>query len=525
VGGNNDFSAEVTGAISSATGSFDSATGVTSETGTTFGPNCSNPVNNVANTFSLQLNTKPFATSVCSGSPNPQCQGWQQFLYSNDGIAFVQYWLLKYNAACPAGGWNSFSFPGSTDIYCYRNSTSGASVPVQTVTSANIVTWSLTGSASGGGNDTVTMTTGSTAHTAPPEADSILNLASGWQGAEFIIVGDACGSQANFNAGSTIVVRTTVHNGTTNAPACVLEGFTGETNNLSLVGTPAVATGPSPAIVSKQSNVAGTTGSCAAADGVGDTHLTTFSGLLYDFQATGDFLLAQSGPDFLVQTRQVSGAPTWPNASVNKAVATRMGKSRIAVCRAPDRLVINGKPNSLASGKSVSLPDGVDISRDGNTYLIRGPRGDSVRAVINNGWMNVFVGLGQWPANVRGLLANPNGNVNEIETSTGTVLKQPVSFEDLYGRYGASWRIPAKESLLMVCGESTERGNPKKPFYAADLDAKLAQRTLQLCQGAGVKGQPLLDACTLDTAVLGRDTAAGVFVEAKPPVAELRPRR
>ena len=28
--------------------------------------------------------------------------------------------------------------------------------------------------------------------------------------------------------------------------------------------------------------------SCANASGVGDTHLTTFGGLLYDFQATGD---------------------------------------------------------------------------------------------------------------------------------------------------------------------------------------------------------------------------------------------
>ena len=73
---------------------------------------------------------------------------------------------------------------------------------------------------------------------------------------------------------------------------------------------------------------------CAAATSVGDTHLTTFNGLLYDFQASGDFVLAQVDPDFVVQTRQVSGAPTWPDASVNSAVATRMGKTKVAVCLA-----------------------------------------------------------------------------------------------------------------------------------------------------------------------------------------------
>jgi hypothetical protein len=38
---------------------------------------------------------------------------------------------------------------------------------------------------------------------------------------------DGRSSQASFNAGSTIVVRTSVHNGTMNAPICVVEGFNG----------------------------------------------------------------------------------------------------------------------------------------------------------------------------------------------------------------------------------------------------------------------------------------------------------
>ncbi len=91
-GGSNDVAAQVTGLISSASGSFDSANNVTTETGTTFGSDCSNSTSGVANTFSLQLNTRPFTTSVCTSTG---CQGWQQFVYSNSGFVFIQYWLLS----------------------------------------------------------------------------------------------------------------------------------------------------------------------------------------------------------------------------------------------------------------------------------------------------------------------------------------------------------------------------------------------------------------------------------------------
>jgi hypothetical protein len=108
--------------------------------------------------------------------------------------------------------------------------------------------------------------------------------------------------------------------------------------------------------------------------------LTTFDGLYYDFQASGDFVLAQGGSDFVVQTRQASGAPTWPNAAVNKAVATQMGKTRVAVYIEPTRLVVDGVANELADSKTILLPTGVQISRHGNLYVISSENGDSVRA-------------------------------------------------------------------------------------------------------------------------------------------------
>ena len=312
-------------------------------------------------------------------------------------------------------------------------------------------------------------------------------------------------------------MKNTVHNGTRNAPACSLESFTGETNNLTLVGMAPIATMASPDIEFTESNVPGSVAACAIAGGMGDTHLTTFGGLLYDFQSSGDFVLAQNDKDFLVETRQVSGAPTWPNATVNKAVATQMGKTRVAFCTAPSRLAVDGQVTDVADGQTLSLPRGVGILRTGNIYVVVDQNGNSMRAQDNGSYVNVSVGLGRWPATVRGVLANAKGSANQIETRTGTVLTSPFAFDVLYHQFADSWRVPEKESLLAVCGERVETGIPQKTFTASNLDPEVYKRARAVCTRAGVKVKSLLDACTLDVAVIGQDTAAKAFVGVRAP--------
>jgi hypothetical protein len=269
VGNGNDVSAQATtGLISTAVGSFDSVTGVTSESGYVGGVPPAQP-----NTFSLQLNSNFFTTSTCSGAANPStCQGWQQFVYSNAGFAFMQYWLLNYARTCPTG-WNT----SGTD--CWKNGSNAASVPVQTI--ANLGNLSLLGEANLGELDTIIMATGSDLYAAQNE-DNVVNLALGWQKAEFNIVGDCCGSQANFNSGSTIVVRTGVDYGSPNAPSCFGEGFTGETNNLRFASAPAAKRGTSPAIVFTESS-SGAVSPCASATGVASGELTD----THDFNGDG----------------------------------------------------------------------------------------------------------------------------------------------------------------------------------------------------------------------------------------------
>ena len=225
VGNGNDYSAQVNGThlISTATGSFASVTGVTSETGDVNGMPPAR-----ADAFSLQLNSNFFASSE---NCNPMvCSAWQQFILSNRTCqcAFMQYWLLNYGDSCPPN-WSAWDLPN-----CYTNS-SAVMIPLQHI--ANLRNLSITGKAVSGGNDTLILSTGNRLYTLQGE-DSVLDLALGWQAAEFNLVGDCCGVEADFNAGSTIVVKTAVDSGYAKSPACMYEGFTGETNNLNLVRDP-----------------------------------------------------------------------------------------------------------------------------------------------------------------------------------------------------------------------------------------------------------------------------------------------
>jgi len=190
---------------------------------------------------------------VCGGVSG--CKGWEQFVYSSHVYsgAFIQNWLIGYGATCPTG-WTS---AGSGD--CYVNS-SVVSVPAQTA--ENLPELILMGTASSGGTDAVLLYTGGTLYSVT-EPDSTVKLATGWNTAEFNVVGDGGLSQATFNSGATLVVRTNVTNGTMNVPTCGTSGTTGETNSLTLVSPCCPFGGASPGIIFEESSVSGATTTCS----------------------------------------------------------------------------------------------------------------------------------------------------------------------------------------------------------------------------------------------------------------------
>jgi hypothetical protein len=200
-----------------------------------------------------------------------------------------------------------------------------------------------------------------------------------------------------------------------------------------------------------------------------------------------------------------------------------MGSSRVAIYIEPIRLVIDGVPAALADGKTINLSTGVQITRHGDTYTVSASNGNRVTAELQPEWINVTVGLGRAPANeTRGLLGDPRGNAQVLATAYGAVLKEPVSFYDLYHPYADSWRVQPKESLFTE--PTTIRGGiPKDLFFANDLERQVADRALEICRAEGVTVKDLLESCVLDTAVMHNEAAAKVFVLARRPLHIIRP--
>jgi hypothetical protein len=217
VGNGNDYSAETGTTISSAVGSFPSIKGLTTETN-----------EGASNTYSLQLNSSYYVAKVCDGAQIPaDCRAWMQFAYSNnppsDGGAFMEVWLINYGTNCPSG-WGGYA----TD--CYYNSNQ-VNIPAQTLSELGDI--QVSGSTASGGDDTVKVTTSDNAYSVTMP-DSIIDLAGNWNTAEYNIFGDGGGSEAVFNTGTKIKVEVQLQNGSTDAPTCITDGFTLESNNLGL---------------------------------------------------------------------------------------------------------------------------------------------------------------------------------------------------------------------------------------------------------------------------------------------------
>lgn len=242
-GNGHDYVAKAVGLISKTLGTFPSVTGVTREKsvgvaafggGGILGPN----------EYTLQVNTNfTGTTSACAGHSG--CTVWQQFIYAPDyntkgeAAVFMQYWLIGWGtSACPST-WGS---DGGAD--CYQNSAYVAAPDLKITTLGN---QTISGAAVAGGNDTVVFNNGSTAYSVTG-SDSVVDISAVWQESEFNVVGNAGGSRAVFNKGSSVTVNVALTDGSTSAPACVKDaGSTGETNNLNL-GPCSKAGGTSPSI-------------------------------------------------------------------------------------------------------------------------------------------------------------------------------------------------------------------------------------------------------------------------------------
>ena len=298
-------------------GTFPTVTGVTS---------VNDSVTTNSGDYSLQINTNRFDTSFCNGIAG--CQGFQQFVYaSNDGDGttsipghlYIQYWLVNFGANCPASNppdpRNDFRHPpvpGSMN--CFKNGPNDMFLDQFPITQLQ----NFTLIASTGERDTLIFANSTFNFVYAIANDpGILGLAPHWRAAEFNVFGIHNSSVAQFNDGSSITVSVAMDHGAMAAPRCALgfvdgsqtfTSFTGESNNLNLVGTPVFHSAPLPRVMFTE-NKSGlpAPSSCGATDG-------DSSGLFVVYQWThpsaGQFLTQDPSGELAPQSGYTyDGAP------------------------------------------------------------------------------------------------------------------------------------------------------------------------------------------------------------------------
>jgi hypothetical protein len=283
VGAGHDWITESpTTIIGSSVGTFQSVAGITTETDTCPTPSTCGQGQG-PNRYSLQVNSNLFSTDT-TYTDGRAAEGWEQFVYVNykycegtacsgcnsilsaSGCVYIQYWLFGYYAqygTCPSTGppgLTSQPWSSPDKVSCYAN---GPAVGTPSDSATNLANSELGGfanyeSATYGANDYAVYCDPTNCYGAAV-TDQVLNLYQNWHYSEFGVFGYGGGSEAVFNAGTSITVVNNLSdkngNSVVPSPVCtqseptytyggiIYLPLTEESNNLNLISCSASSAG------------------------------------------------------------------------------------------------------------------------------------------------------------------------------------------------------------------------------------------------------------------------------------------
>jgi T5SS/PEP-CTERM-associated repeat protein len=192
-------------------------------------------------------------------------------------------------------------------------------------------------------------------------------------------------------------------------------------------------------------------GGTDVAGGFGDVHMTTFDGLHYDLQATGEFVAVRSinGTAWQIQIRTASA----PGAtSITTALAAQLGDDRVtfAVGRADPVYVDGMADTALHSGDVQSFAGGTLAELSTGTYRLSWNTGESVTVTDHGISLDWSVGLGaqDGPGSVQGLLGSDSGWARDFQLPNGSFLVPPLGDDQSPGGFADAWRVTPGASLL-----------------------------------------------------------------------------
>ena len=189
------------------------------------------------------------------------------------------------------------------------------------------------------------------------------------------------------------------------------------------------------------------------ATALGDVHLTTFDGEHFDFQATGEFVLARAtlpGDPFLVQIRTEAWAGI-PGTSITTGVAARVGAD-IVTLGLGGRLAIDGIALALPpAGAATWLLEGGSVTAaPGQAITITWTAGRqlTLRDMGENIDLSLLLGAGDGAGSVQGLLGTHDGATGAFRGPDGSLIGVHLSSAEIMGGFADAWRVAPGLSLL-----------------------------------------------------------------------------
>ena len=170
--------------------------------------------------------------------------------------------------------------------------------------------------------------------------------------------------------------------------------------------------------------------------------MVTFDGLHYDFQATGDFVLARAttpGDSFQVQMRAAEYL-TNPGTSVATEISAQLGHDEVSFNIAdPATVSVNGIADFAIADASAQqqLDGGTLTALSSSSYQLTWNTGETLNVTNNGVYLDSSVQLSpkDGAGAMQGLLGSDSGQANDFQLPDGTVLAQPVATATLLGTF------------------------------------------------------------------------------------------
>ncbi len=272
----------------------------------------------------------------------------------------------------------------------------------------------------------------------------------------------------------------------------------------------------------------------------GDPHLVTFDGFSYGLQATGEYVLfvAHRGDPLIMQGRfePLGNPPVAACANVTRgtAVATEVDGRRLTVSVLP---VWEVRLDGVAIKSSDDLPllgDGTILTVGPGEVDIRWPGGETaeLREVGSGDTVSLSLNAAlplHRRGQIRGLFGQFDGDTStDLVLPDGTVLDQPISFEDTYEVLAPAWRVtPESSRFHYAAGAGPDTfyipGFPNAPLKLADLPAALRDEAEATCLKEDIADAHLLAACILDVVCFADSSQASDAARAPKPRASQLP--